>query len=82
MQTLTNPANGYELTIHSPVHIGAMMLLFGPLYLAAKGVWGHAALMVVIVIMTGGLAWLVYPFIGRRLIMDHYRKQGWITPRA
>ena len=51
--------------------------LFGPLYLAHKGIWRHALIETALTPVTLGLAWLVYPFFARSLLRAQLVKQGW-----
>lgn len=74
-----NPLNGYE----EEVGIAwPWCLLFGPLYFAAKGVWSHAAISLIVAIATGGLSWLVYPFFARAIVEQHYLRNGWLVATA
>lgn len=71
-----NPHNGYvEKSFSSASWL--WVLLIGPLYWVARGVWRHAVLHFVLISMTFGLVNLVYPFFAYRILDSHYRKSGW-----
>ena len=53
------------------------VLLFGPLYWVIRGVWRHAVAHFVLALVTGGIAWLVYPFFTYSILRTHYLRQGW-----
>jgi hypothetical protein len=53
-------------------------LLFGCFYLAYKELWLHAVLSLVAAIFTYGISWLIYPFFVYRLVVDSYRRRGWV----
>jgi len=71
-----NPANDYSEEIS--VIVWFWMLLFGPFYFVFKGIWGHAVGSAVLVVLTGGIAWLIYPFFAKSIIRKHYLRHGWI----
>jgi hypothetical protein len=71
---LRNPLNGYEESVE---HAGLWCLLFGCFYFAYKGVWLHASIAFFVAWFTFGLSWLAYPFFARRVIIQHYQRQGW-----
>ena len=55
--------------------------LFGPIYLAFKEVWLHAAIAFALAFIAGPfviLFWFVYAFFAFRLVVDTYRRKGWI----
>lgn len=52
-------------------------LIFGFLYFAYKGIWRHALISFVLAILTGGLAWLVYPFFASGIVRNNYLRNGW-----
>ena len=71
-----NPYNGYvEKSFSSTSWL--WVLLIGPLYWVARGVWRHALLHFVLIGMSFGLASLIYPFFTYRILDLHYRKSGW-----
>lgn len=70
-----NPANGYEERI---ADTWLLCLLFGPLYFAAKGIWTHALVSLVLALVTFGISWLIYPFLARGIIEKNYLRKGWI----
>ena len=53
-------------------------MLLGPLYFAAHGAWVHAVLAAVLVVPTGGVSWLLYPFLAGAILRHRYRRSGWI----
>ena len=73
-EAYANPANGHVEQIGAA---WAWCLLFGPIYFAVKGVWGHAALSLVLALATGGLSMLIYPFFAARAVRSHYLRRGW-----
>jgi len=52
-------------------------LLFSPLHFAYHGIWGQAAISLAAMIFTFGLSFIVYAFIGKGIIQNHYRTSGW-----
>ncbi len=67
-------------------------LLFGPIYLAIKGVWTHAVallglVLALTIVLAGFLAtfsgifaffvWVIYAFFAPRVIANNYLKKGW-----
>jgi uncharacterized membrane protein len=70
-----NPANLYVERVSLP---GLWSFLFGPLYFAAKGVWTHAIVSVLLALATFGLSWLIYPFFAAQIMETHYLRRGWI----
>jgi len=40
--------------------------------------WGHAIGSFILVVLTGGIAWLIYPFFAKSIIKKHYLRHGWI----
>jgi len=71
-----NPVNDYIEEIS--VIVWFWMLLFGPFYFAFKGIWGHAVGSAVLVVLTAGIAWFIYPFFSKSIIKKHYLRHGWI----
>jgi hypothetical protein len=69
-----NPANGYIEVVSKP---GLWTFLFGGFYFAAKGIWQHAIVALLLALVTGGLSWLCYPFFARSLLRTHYLQLGW-----
>ncbi len=53
------------------------MLLFGPLFWLARGVWKHAVLQLALGFITAGVLWLVYPFFTYSILRNHYLHKGW-----
>ena len=52
--------------------------LFGSLYYAAKGVWGHFLLSLLLAGLTAGISWVIYPFFTEKIMRAHYLRKGWI----
>ncbi len=71
-----NNANNYVEEISDMAWLWC--LLFAPIYFAIKGVWSHAIISVVLAIFTGGISWLIYPFLVKGIFRKHYLKSGWI----
>ena len=71
----TNPANGYKQPISNLSWLWC--LLFGGLYFAFKSVWKHFVISLVLSIVTFGLAWLIYPFFAKKMIINSYLERGW-----
>lgn len=71
-----NLATGQVVTISD--HANAIVLLIGPIFFLYNKIWFHAFVSAILVLITGGLAWIVYPFIVKRLIRGYYDKRGWI----
>ena len=53
-------------------------LLFGIIYFAARGIWTHFIVGLLVGILTGGLSWLIYPFFAKKIIREHYLSNGWV----
>jgi hypothetical protein len=82
-----NPANGYKEKAGSfltPV----WCLLFGPIYLAAAGLWGHAALYFAILLISaslmgsgvlaiGFLGNFIYAACALDILEKSYLRKGW-----
>jgi len=71
---LVNKSNGH--TVNTGM-AWLWTLLFGALYFAYKGIWGHAILSIIIACLTMCISWLIYPFFAGKLIEDHYLKLGY-----
>jgi cobalt/nickel transport system permease protein len=70
-----NPQNGY---IEKSPFPGFWCFIFGPFYLAVKGVWGHALFSFFLAVITCGISWLlIYPFFARSIIRKNYLRRGW-----
>lgn len=67
-----NPANGYVEEVSAP---GLWVFLWAPIYFAVKGVWGHAAVSVLLFPLI--IPWLIYPFFARNIMRTHYLRKGW-----
>ena len=89
MKTFINPANGYEEDIPNRLPLVLSVALFGGLYWAFKGVWGHALIWWVVTIVAlgagGGGLWLIallaliayYSTAAHAVLVHHYLKRGW-----
>lgn len=75
MIRLKHPQSGYVEKIRAGRTV-LMSLLFGPLYFAMRGVWGHALVGLCLSWMI--LPWLVYAFLAPSIIRRHYQRQGWV----
>lgn len=73
-----NPANGYVEAVSVP---WLWCLLFGALYLAWHEAWFGVMLWIVVIPLTAGLAWLVFPFFAELIIRRQYLRSGWIEKR-
>lgn len=75
-----NPQNRYVEEIRWP---RLKTLLFGCLYLAYHGVWGHAFIWVVLCITLSwtivgpGVVWLLYALGAPAILSRHYAHRGW-----
>jgi hypothetical protein len=69
-----NPANGYIESSSIPF---LWCLLFGPLYFAAKGIWRHVFIGMLLGFCTFGISWLLYPFLARGIVHKAYAQRGW-----
>jgi len=52
-------------------------LLFGPFYFAARGVWAHATLALLLIPVTAGISWIAYPFFAKKLMRKFYLQKCW-----
>jgi len=75
MAKFQNPNNRY---IEDVERAGLWCLLFGTLYFAVKGVWGHAVISLVLAILTVGISWLIYPFFAQQIVETNYLRRGWV----
>jgi hypothetical protein len=78
--TFRNPINGATVTV---TRNGAFWFtfLFGCFYLAYKEAWLHAGIALLIALISGPLClvfWFIYAFFAYRIIVDSYRRKGWI----
>lgn len=74
MTTYINPQNQFEERADLP---WLWTLLFGSFYFAYKGVWIHAAVSLVLAIITSGISWLIYPLFANAIVHKHYMHKGW-----
>lgn len=76
-----HPLNGY--TEHGGDILSVLWcLLFGPIYLALRGLWGHALLWIVLAVPTLGISALLYPLFAPALVNAWYRRRGWEEVRG
>jgi hypothetical protein len=83
-----NPTNGYIEKSDVP---WLWCLIFGCFYFAAKGIWWHAFLSFLIILIAvilcwrGGVAvivfavplWCFYPLFAPNIVRTHYLRNGW-----
>jgi|TARA_B110000259_G_C13920801_1_gene364722 hypothetical protein len=53
-------------------------LILGPIFFAARGVWIHSLLSLILSLVTFGISWLIYPFMANNILRSHYVNNGWI----
>lgn len=57
-------------------------ILFGPFYLAFKGLWKHLFIWIVVTALSKGagamLLWVLYPLMVGDILSARYIKDGWI----
>ena len=75
---LRNPMTGATATLKKWPTFW-LTLVFGCFYLAYREAWLHAAIALVLALVTSGLSWLIYPFFAYRIVVDSYRRKGWIV---
>ncbi len=86
MRTFENPANGHRVDVDSMN--GLWTFLFGAIYLAIEGLWGHVAFIVILSFMFWfgfgpagtilvGIMWLIYPFLTPAILSNSYLQRGW-----
>jgi hypothetical protein len=83
-RTFMDPLTGERESV--PLLAPLWVLLFGFIYLARKGAWGHAYAYVFagFILIPVNLFWLpilVYPFFAYRILKKRYLKKGWIPVR-
>lgn len=71
-----NPSNGYVEEV--PPYAWVWCLLFGLFYLIYKSAWVHALISLGLALLTSGISWLIYPFFVRSILINSYRRRGWI----
>jgi hypothetical protein len=74
MMKFQHPSNDYSETAS---YCGLWCLLFGSLYFAVKGMWGHFVISAILAMCTFGVSWLIYPFCAGGLVRKHYLQRGW-----
>lgn len=80
-EVLYHPVNGSEEQTWDGFSWPAFF--FGVIWLAAKGLWGHFVVNLLIVLVTSGFAapivWIVYGFIGNGAHKSSLLKRGYLT---
>jgi hypothetical protein len=87
MRTFENQSNGYQEVMSEPAAV-ALVVFFGPIYLAVKGLWAHAAIWLAVavgcVLVLPQLLLFAVPMlcIGygiaiNPLIAQRYLRMGW-----
>ena len=54
------------------------VLLFGVFYFLYKKIWNHFFISLGLAFITSGVSWLIYPFIGKRIVRQYYLRNGWV----
>jgi hypothetical protein len=75
---LRNPLTK-EVVIIDKWSVFWMTFFFGFFYMAYKQVWLHAGITLVLAWVTFGLSWFIYPFMMYGIMVDTYRKKGWVV---
>lgn len=71
-----HPQSKQSLCVATPVS-WLWVLLFGPLWFVAKGVWTWAIVSLFVAVITAGISWFVFPFFTYKIIRSHYVHKGW-----
>ena len=89
MREFENPANGYREEIPSTFKLTVMVVLFGGLYWAIKGVWSHFfiwwGVTSLSLVLLGGAGWLIsiialaiyYSRAAHAALVHNYLRKGW-----
>ena len=72
-----NPSNNYIEKVSSSFS-WLWCCLFGPIYWIYKGIWRHAIIHLILVVITAGGVSLIYPFFTYKIIRNHFNKIGWV----
>lgn len=84
MARFRNPANGYSESVTPLSMLGAF--LFGPVWYAVQGLWAHAAVQVLAVLVFSGVfllwplivaVWLGYTFAAPFILSRSFLRRGW-----
>jgi len=70
-----NKDNGY---IEETLLTFLWVLLFGVFYFLYKKIWNHFFISLGLALITAGFSWLIYPFFGKRIVRQHYLRNGWV----
>ena len=73
--TFRNVSNNHTVTVR---HSFIWCLIFGVLYFAKHDAWAQAVIALLFVVVTGGVAWLIYPFFAKRIVRQSYLRRGWV----
>jgi hypothetical protein len=84
MARFRNPANGYKESVTALSILGAF--LFGPIWFAVQGLWAHAIILVVGIMLLSGfflfwpllvVLWLLYALLAPVLLKRAFLRRGW-----
>ena len=84
MARFRNPANGYTESVTPLSVVGAF--LFGPIWYAVNGLWAHAAVQVLALVVFSGfflfwplivVVWLAYALAAPWLLRRAFLRRGW-----
>jgi hypothetical protein len=75
--TFRHPTTGEIFTVNKTTTFW-LALAFGIFYFGYKGAWLHAAVGAVLGFLTYGISWVAYAFFAYRIIVDTYRRNGWV----
>jgi hypothetical protein len=42
------------------------------------GIWSHAAISLLLAIVTSLISWFIYPFFANAIVRKHYLRNGWV----
>ena len=69
-----HPSNDYIVEAN---YMRLWVFLFGPLYFAFRGIWGHFFLSLLLAIPTFGISWIYYVIAAPGIVRKHYLERGW-----
>jgi len=84
MARYRNPANGHTESVTPLSLVGAF--LFGPIWYAVQGLWAHAVIQVLAIIVFSGfflfwplivVVWLLYTVLAPWLLVRAFLRRGW-----
>ena len=82
-----HPSNGYRERLGWSVIV--LAFVFGPFYLAAKGLWAHVLIYVAVILFAGVIGgpllaclaappvWVLYACLSPTLLYNQYLRSGW-----